>query len=465
MSDVVNMSALELAARIREREVSPVEVVQAVLDRVSKVDPLVHAMVTVDADGALLAARRAESILLQEHHSVGPLHGVPITVKDLVATQGMRTTMGSRLLVDNIPDADAPAITLLRDAGAIIIGKTATPEFGHKAVTDGLLGEPTANPWNLELTAGGSSGGAAAAVAAGVAPIAVGTDGGGSIRVPAALCGVVGLKATAGSVPTYPPSRIGALGHTGPLARTVADTALALAVMQGAGQHVSEMVRRVTESANSLTGLRIGVFSDVNGLPVEPDLLLAVDQAATSAETLGALVERTAIPCAGFEEIWDILFDGGMLSQAEQFPSDAGALYSPSFAVVLANAMRRSRGEAQRADARRIELSYRVGRLFARHDVLLGPTVSVPAFPLGIDGPTTIAGASVDERSWWRLTQIWNLCGQPACSLPYGITETGLPVGVQIIGAVGQDETVLTVAAALESAFEGLSAATALTGL
>lgn len=453
MNEFVEMSAVELARRIRRREISPVEVVSAVLDRVRRVDPLVHAMVTVDEEGALAAARRAEA-MLGGTVAVGALHGVPISVKDLVPTRGLRTTMGSRAFRDHIPDADAPAVTLLRQAGAIIIGKTTSPEFGHKAVTDSLLGEPTANPWNLRMTAGGSSGGAAAALASGMGPIAVGTDGGGSIRVPAALCGVVGLKPTVGSVPTYPPSRIGPLGHTGPMARTVTDTALALAVMQGAGDRVDELVRRVAEVDDALVGMRVGVFHGVNDLPVEPEVLAAVDRAAASAEARGAVVEPTNLPGEGFEEIWDVLFDCGMLAQAAQLPAGASELFSPSLAEILARASRRAPGEAQLADARRVQLAHRIGRLFTEYDLLLGPTVSVPAFPLGIDGPATIAGMAVDERAWWRLTQVWNLCGQPACSLPYGFTDSGLPIGVQLIAPAGRDQRLLSLAASLEVAFD-----------
>lgn len=454
MNELVEMSARDLAERIRRRELSPVEAVNAVLDRVSKIDPLVHAMVTVDERGALEAARLAEEAL-RTSATVGPLHGVPITVKDLVATQGLRTTLGSLALRDRVPDVDAPAVSLLREAGAIIIGKTTTPEFGHKAVTDSLLGEPTANPWNLDMTAGGSSGGAGAAVASGMGPIAVGTDGGGSIRVPAALCGVVGIKPTTGSVPTYPPSLIGALGHTGPMARTVADTALALAVMQGAGDRAHELTRLVERAADDgLDGVRIGLFRSVNDVPVEAEILEAVDGAAASAESRGAVVEPVTLPCEGFEEIWDVLFERGMVAQAALLPAGADAPLSPSLSTLLARARRGATGQAELADARRTQLAQRMAMLFDRYDLLLGPTVSVAAFSLGLDGPTTIAGSSVDEHAWWRLTQIWNLCGQPACSIPYGFTRTGLPIGVQLVAHKGRDQKLLRYAAALEEPVE-----------
>jgi aspartyl-tRNA(Asn)/glutamyl-tRNA(Gln) amidotransferase subunit A len=452
MNELVGLSAGDLAAQIKGRAISPVEAVAAVLERVDEVDPMVHAMVTVDTDGALEAARRAESAL-SSAGPLGPLHGVPVTVKDLVATRGIRTMLGSPAYRSWVPGADAPAVTLLRQAGAIIIGKTATPEFGHKAVTDGPVGEPTRNPWNLDLTAGGSSGGAAAALAAGIGPIAVGTDGGGSIRIPAALCGVVGVKPTAGSVPTYPPSLIGALGHTGPMARTVVDAALLLGVMQGSGDRADQLARSVgNAAAGDLRGLRVGVFRTIDGLPIELEILDAVDRTVDAAESRGAVVGSVALPCDGADEIWDALFDRGMLAQASLLPDDAAETFSPSLAEVLANARRRSPGEAELAEARRAALAQRMHALFDRYDVLLGPTVAVPAFPLGLNGPAAIAGTPVDERAWWRIPQLWNLSGEPACSLPCGFTREGLPIGIQLVAPLWHDHRLLHCAAVLETA-------------
>jgi aspartyl-tRNA(Asn)/glutamyl-tRNA(Gln) amidotransferase subunit A len=446
MNELLGLSAHQLASMIRGREVSPVEAVQAVLGQIEKFDPLVRAMVTVDAAGAIESARRAEKEA-QRTDALGPLHGVPITVKDLIATQGMRTTMGSAVLQDRIPEVDAPAITLLREAGAIIVGKTSTSEFGHKAVTDGMLGEPTANPWDLARTAGGSSGGAGAALALGFGPVAIATDGGGSIRIPAAFCGVFGIKPTTGTVPTYPPSLIGPLGHTGPMARHLVDVALTLGVMQGV-PHVNQLPA-VIEAADDagLRDLRIGVFHTANDLPVEPDILQAVDRAARVAELCGARVEPITLDVGGFEEIWDALFDRGMLSQVGQVHDDGETLFTPSFAEVLARARSRRIGEAEQADARRIQMVQKVNSLFDDYDVLLGPPASVTAFPLGIDGPASIAGRSVDERVWWRLAQLWNLCGHPACVIPYGVNHAGLPVGVQMVGRMGHDQALLRNAA------------------
>ncbi|MEV7011212.1 amidase family protein [Streptosporangium sp. NPDC051022] len=449
-TEVSRLSATEVAGLIRTGGLSCTEAVSSILDQVSRTDPVVHALHTLDAEGALAQAAHLDRIL-RDHGPVGPLHGVPVTVKDVVATRGLRTTYGSAAYRDLVPNHDAPSVTLLRDAGVVIIGKTTTPEFGHKAVTDGPLGPATVNPWDTSRTAGGSSGGAAAAVACGMGPIAVGTDGGGSIRVPAALCGVVGIKPTTGTVPTYPPSVIGPLGHTGPIARTVRDVAVALAVLQGAGPAVAPLLASLERArTEGLPGVRVGLFTTVNGIFVEPELVRAVEVAAAAFEALGARVEPVELSVSGFEQIWDMLFSAGMAAQAQILPPDSWPLLSDSFRTVVEWAREQPEGEAQLAEARRIRLAREVSALFGGFDVLLGPSVSVPAFEVGIDGPEVLNGTPADSRAWWRLTQLWNLCGQPACSLPFGRTATGLPIGVQLIARVGQDFELLRYAAALE---------------
>ncbi|WP_283133394.1 amidase [Rhizohabitans arisaemae] len=449
-TEVSRLSVTELAGLIRTRELSCTEAVGSILDQVGRTEPLVHALHTLDADGALAEAARLDRVL-RDHGPVGPLHGVPVTVKDVVATRGIRTTHGSAAYRDLVPNHDAPSVVLLRDAGAVVIGKTTTPEFGHKAVTDGRLGPATANPWDVTKTAGGSSGGAAAAAACGMGPIAVGTDGGGSIRVPAALCGVFGVKPTTGTVPTYPPSAIGPLGHTGPITRTVADAAVALAVLQGAGPALAPLLASVERARDQgLPGLRVGLLTTVNGIFVEPELTRAVHDAAAALEALGAQVEPAELPTHGFEGLWDVLFFAGMAAQAQTIAPEEWHLLSDSFQTVVKQARAQPDGAAQLAEAQRVRLAREVAAVFGRFDVLLGPVVSVPAFRIGVDGPELLGGAPADSLAWWRLTQLWNLCGQPACSLPYGRTAAGLPIGVQLIARAGQDFELLRYAAALE---------------
>src|ERR1035437_496589 len=231
-TELCYLPATDLAAKIRAREVSPTEIVKAFLARIEAVNPRINAYVTIDAAGARASARAVEAAL-QRGDPVGPLAGVPVSIKDIVITKGLRTTRGSLLYADSVPTEDAPVVERLRGAGAIVLGKTNTPEFGWKAATDNQLFGPTRNPWNLGRTAGGSSGGAGAAFAAGLGPLAIGTDGGGSIRIPASFCGIFGLKATHGLVPVYPASQAEALSHTGPMTRTVSDAALMLNTIAG----------------------------------------------------------------------------------------------------------------------------------------------------------------------------------------------------------------------------------------
>src|SRR5438445_8686170 len=231
--DLAYTSAAELAALIAQRVVSPVEIVDIVLDRIEKTQPTLNAFITVCADEARAAAKEAEAAVMRGD-ALGPLHGVPFAVKDLVNTAGLRTTFGSWALADNVPSADSPAVARLKAAGAVLVGKTTTPEFGHKCFTEAPLFGRTANPWDLARTCGGSSGGGAAAVAAGLAPIGIGTDGGGSSRIPAACCGIVGFKQTLGLVPhDLTPDGFGNQSHITPLARTVMDAALMLEAMAG----------------------------------------------------------------------------------------------------------------------------------------------------------------------------------------------------------------------------------------
>ncbi len=453
-TELWELSARELARRIQAREVSPVDVVDSVVTRMENVEPQVHAMTTMDTEGAIKEARRAEDLLGSPDADLGALHGIPLTIKDNVATEGLRTTLGSLAYADHVPDSDAPVVRLLRGSGAVNLGKTSLSEFGHKGVTDSLVSEPTRNPWDVSRTAGGSSGGAGAALAAGVAPLAVGTDGGGSIRVPAAFCGVVGIKPTIGSVPIYPPSVVGQLGHIGPMARTVEDAALMLSVMQGERRWPEGLLSSLDRAREGgLNELRVGVFQSADGVPVEPELLNAVASAARELEARGARIEFVDVPCEGFGAVWDTLFDHGMLRQIQQFEHVVDIQFSPSFQA-LVDCLSLSLGDAQRAEAERVRIARRVQRFFAPFDVLLGPTVSVPAFQLGIDDPPRIAGRDVAVRSWWRTTQLWNLTGNPACTVPAGLTASGLPMSIQLIGRLYGDFDVLRTAVMLERPFE-----------
>jgi len=292
MSELCFTPATELARAIAARELSPVELVDAVLDRIEELQPRLNAFCLLRAEEARREARDAE----RAKEPLGPLHGIPISIKDLTSTKGIRTTFGSKAYAENVPEVDATFVTRLRQAGAILLGKTNTPEFGNKGVTDSPLHGTTANPWSLDRTAGGSSGGAAAAVAAGLGPLAEGSDGAGSIRIPASLCGVVGLKPSFGRVPMYPRNGYHTISHHGPLTRTTADAALMLSVMAGPDQRDPHTRNeppadyRAAVAQPDIGDWRIGFSPDFGGVPVDPEVADIVARAAATMADLGANV-------------------------------------------------------------------------------------------------------------------------------------------------------------------------------
>jgi aspartyl-tRNA(Asn)/glutamyl-tRNA(Gln) amidotransferase subunit A len=450
------MPAADLAAGIARRKISPVEVVDAVLARIESLARL-NAYVTVDAEGARHGARAAERLVMRRGARLGPLHGVPFSVKDLVVTKGVRTTFGTPIYKDNVPTEDAPMVARLKAAGAILIGKTNTPTFGWIGATHNLLVGATRNPWNLERTPGGSSGGASAAVAAGLAPLAVGTDGGGSIRIPASFSGIYGLKPTFGRIPVHPPSAAWSLSHIGPLARTVRDAALMLQVSAGPDERDSSSlpapgVDYVKALRGGVKGLRVA-YSDTLGYAevVDPEVREACGKAARVFRELGCRVEEIDPGWPSPFAAWRAIFAGGIAARlapytGERDKIDAGllrivdeALKSPPTAFV------------QAFFDRHAWLAY-PRRLFESYDLLLTPTLARPAFAVGLDNATEIAGRPVPEWAWSPFTYPFNLTGQPAASVPCGFTKGGLPIGLQVVGRRFDDATVLRASAAFEAA-------------
>src|SRR5438105_3303408 len=321
------MAAADLAAGIARRKISPVEVVDAVLARIAALERL-NAYVTVDAEGARHAARAAERLVRRKGARLGPLHGVPFSVKDLLVTKGVRTTFGTPIYKDNVPTEDAPMVARLKAAGAIMIGKTSTPTFGWIGATHNLLVGATRNPWNLERTPGGSSGGASAAVAAGLAPLAVGTDGGGSIRIPASFSGIYGLKPTFGRIPVYPPSAAWSLSHVGPMARTVRDAALMLQVSAGPDERDASSlpapgVDYVKALRGGVKGLRVA-YSDTLGYAevVDPEVREACGKAARAFRELGCRVEEIDPGWPSPFAAWRAIFAGGIATRLASYTSE-----------------------------------------------------------------------------------------------------------------------------------------------
>jgi aspartyl-tRNA(Asn)/glutamyl-tRNA(Gln) amidotransferase subunit A len=458
MEDLAWRSALEIAALIRDKQLSAVELTTALLARIEALNPTLNAFCLVTAETARVAAREAE-IAVMKGEPLGALHGVPISLKDVLYTRGLRTTGGSRLFDELVPEEDTAAVGRLKAAGAVILGKTTTSELGHKGITDSPLFGVTRNPWNLGLTPGGSSGGAAAAVASGLGPVALGTDGGGSVRVPAAFCGLVGLKPSFGRVPQAPGfPGWEHIGHSGPLARTVRDAAAVLDVIAGGDDRDRTSLPREAGSYVQACDL------DVRGLHVAwtPDLgYAAVDDrvldvcgnaAAAFEEQLGCHVEVVNPGWENPEEMFGTIV-------AAQFYAAWGDELPAREADMDASLVRfLRRGGAVTAreylkSMAQVAAYWQEAQTFlARFDLLLTPTAAVPPFPLGAGVPREIAGREVSRLGWMPFTYPFNLTGQPAISVPAGFTEDGLPIGLQIVGRRHADRTVLAAAAAFEAA-------------
>src|SRR6266850_6237671 len=450
------MPALELGEAIRAKKVSPVEVVDAVLARIERLNPTLNAYCTVTAAAARAAAKEAEAVVMRGD-ALGTLHGIPVSIKDLVATKGVRTTHGSKLYDQFIPDDDAPVVERLKRAGAIILGKTNTPEFGHKAITDNLLFGPSRNPWSLEYTPGGSSGGAAAAVATGLGPLAVGTDAGGSIRIPASCCAIFGLKPTLGLVamaPTF--GGLETLSHTGPMTRTVRDAALMLNSMLGADpRDLSSLPAVETDYLAGLDrgiqGLRVAWSPDWGYAAVDPDVRQIAEAAAKRFTDLGCQVEEAHPGFADPAETYQILSTASRAARvADRWPAERDRV-DPSLAVQIEAGMRWSAVDFVRASHVRRMLNDMFVRFFSRYDLLLTPTFAAPPPPVKIEAHEEIAGRKVTRLGWLAFTFPLSLIGYPAASVPCGWTREGLPVGLQITAPRLADALVLRAAAAFEA--------------
>jgi aspartyl-tRNA(Asn)/glutamyl-tRNA(Gln) amidotransferase subunit A len=453
---MIETDALTLARQIRTKAVSPVAVVEAVLRRIEALQPTVNAFITVTADEARAAARRAEAAVMSGA-PLGPLHGVPFSVKDLVFTKDVRTTMGSLLFADQVPTEDAVPVRRLREAGAILIGKTTTPEFGHKPLTDSPLFGVTRNPWNLSRTAGGSSGGAAAAVATGQGPLALGTDGGGSIRIPAACCGVVGLKPTLGRVPhIHQADLFSTTSYVGPMARTVAEAAACLDAIVGfdPGDPYSRHEPPDDPRDVEVRGLRVGWMPRVGNRVVDGETLAACEGAVRHLEGQGARVETVDEDFAAFEHVFLVVLQGGLAARVGPLMAKSGAMVARSLRQSVEHGARWSAVDWANAQAQRTVVYRRVQALVGRFDVLMSPTLSRPALAVDHDPfePIVIDGepAGSIRAAWYPYMWPFNLSGHPAVSLPSGFTSDGLPIGLQIVGSWYADRRVLALAALLE---------------
>lgn len=448
---IAYMSAAELAESYRTRRLSPVDVTEALLERIARLEPKLNAFVAVDHEGALAAARKAEA-RWQTGAPLGPLDGVPASIKDIILTRGLPTRRGSRLIDPNQPwEEDGPAVARLREAGAVVLGKTTTPEFAAKPVTVSPLTGTTRNPWNPYYTPGGSSGGAGAAVAAGLGPLALGTDAGGSIRIPASLCGVFGHKPSGGRVPMYPPTPYATLAAFGPMTRTVADAALMLsAISRPDARDWSAMPFSDIDYPNLLEDAdprrwRIAWSATLGYARVDPEVARLTEAAAMRFAEMGASVETVDSVFDDPAELLDA-FKCGLTDYAFRH------LEAADFAQMdpdLVAEIERSRGADLRshldAEMGRVALGRRMCAFHETYDLLVTPALAGPPFPAEDQAPQ-----GYGRYEWLAFPYPFNLTRQPAASVPCGFTEDGLPVGLQIVGPMHADLLVLQAARAFE---------------
>lgn len=453
-TDLALWSATELVHAFGRRTVSPVEATEAALSRIGRLNDRLNAFCHVDAEGALAAARASEARWAAAA-PLGPVDGVPTSIKDLSLSLGTPTLRGSRTVAPEGPwDVDAPFVARLREQGAVLLGKTATPEFGWKGVTDSPLTGVTRNPWDSERTPGGSSGGAAVACATGMGALHQGSDGGGSVRIPAGFTGVYGIKPTFGRVPAFPLSPFGTVAHIGPLTRTVADAALMLSVMGGPDPrdwYATTDGSGLCHAAGggSVRGWRIAFCPTLGVGQVDPEVAALVAAAAAAFAGLGAVVEEIAPPFDDCHETFRIHWYAGAANLMAGIPADLQERIDPGLRAIAAEGASIGLLDYLAAVKAREAQGTGMNLFHQRYDLLLTPTLPIPAFEAGREVPSGSGMARWTE--WTPFSYPFNLTQQPAASIPCGRTRAGLPVGLQIVGAKGRDDMVLTASAAYEA--------------
>jgi len=453
------LSGLELSEMLTTKEVKPSEIMAAVLGRIEELNPKLNAFCTIAQESAMAEAQRADQKMVRPMVK-GKLFGLPVSVKDLIFTKGIRTTFASKMHEHLIPDQDEIAVQRLKAAGAIIIGKTNSCEYGYKAVTDSPLWGITRNPWNSEMTPAGSSGGAGAAVASGMGPLALGSDGGGSIRAPASFCGVFGLKSSRGRIPMYPllsgwETLDRRVSHYGPLTRTVADAAMMLEVMAGPDDRDPLSLPRGKlqyreEMKKGVQGLRIAWSRDLGHVVVEPVVRQAIEEAARVFSNIGCEVEEATPVFPLMHDAFQLLFAADCAGAIGAQLNEWRDRLDPGLVRLTEIGLKASAVDYVCAVNRCHILWDRLEPFFAKYDLLLTPTLPLPPFPVGIDWPREVAGQRVHPLNYLGFTYPFNLTGQPAASLPCTWTPDGLPIGVQIVAGCFHDLTVLRAAAAFE---------------
>jgi aspartyl-tRNA(Asn)/glutamyl-tRNA(Gln) amidotransferase subunit A len=455
MSDLHWMTATQLVASYRTKEVSPVEVAEYLLGRIEALDARINAMCLVDPETTLAQARASEDRWMQGEPQ-GLVDGVPVAIKDLVVSKGWPTMRGSKTVDRNQPaEHDAPCVARLREHGAVFIGKSTSPEFGWKGTNDSPLTGITCNPWNLDKTPGGSSGGAGAALAAGYCPLAIGTDAGGSIRIPASFSGVYGLKPTFGRVAAWPASPFTNLAHVGPMSRTVADSALFLNVISEPDtrdwyQQPFPQVDFSWDLAKGIRGAKIAFSPRLGWVKhVDPEVEETVARVANRFTELGAHVTDADPPVGDPTSFFKVLFFSSAGFLLADYPEEKLALLDPNLRTMVEESRSITRKQFQQATAERAAYGAGVKAFMLDYDFLVTPTIAVPPFDTPLVTPFDPNGKFWSD--WTPFTYPFNLTTQPAASVPCGFTKDGLPIGIQIIGRMGDDARVLQASHALEN--------------
>lgn len=453
------MTAQQLALAIKQRKISSVEVMEAFLTQINKTNPEVNAIVSMQEEAALAQAKEADQKIARGE-AVGPFHGLPIAIKDTHNAKGFPTTSGSLALQDNIAEQDDLVVERIKNAGAIVLGKTNVPEFAAGAHTFNEVFGTTRNPYNLNYTAGGSSGGAAAAVTSGMIPFADGSDMGGSLRFPAAFNNVVGLRPSPGRVPTYPkPALYSTLGVQGPITRNTTDAFFMMSVLSGPDNRsplsIEEPGSRFLESfEHSISGKRVAYSTDLGGLfPVDPEVKTIFEQQIKVFEDLGCKVEMDFPDLTEAEEVFQVLRAWEFEMSYREIFNTFQNLLKPSFVWNFKKGQELSGPDIGKAEQLRNLLYHRMRTFFEKYDILLLPVSQVPPFEAELEYPPNINGTPMETYlDWMRSCYYISTVGNPALSVPGGFTKNGLPLGIQIIGPHQADFEVLQVGHAFEQA-------------
>jgi Asp-tRNA(Asn)/Glu-tRNA(Gln) amidotransferase A subunit family amidase len=458
MTELWQMSGLALGRAIASQEVSAVEVLDAIVACVEVVNPQVNAIVTLVTENAREEARAVDA-RVAAGETGGPLCGVPASIKDLIETKGIRTTFGSLLRQDFVPEHDAVLVERVRAARCPIFAKTNTPDHGGKFAADNMVFGATNNPWDLSRSPGGSSGGAAAQVAAGMGPLAVGNDGGGSIRVPASMCGVYGLKPQFGRIPSWPRHNGWyTLNHEGPITRTVRDAAALLDIMAGPDDRdwlsLPDQPGSYLQACDGdVKGMRVAWSPTPGYGRVDPAVLERCQAAARTFEELGCIVEEASPHLPNVDQIFLGMIVPRLLVQFEQdFPPGFAEKLDPVVQSFLPLAEQMTTRDVFAAIYGEYAVHDLLVAFFQQYELLLTPTIATPPYASGIFGPSEVAGEPISSPLEPFFTHPFNLTGQPAASIPVGFTDSGLPVGLQIVGRRFAEKTVLRASACFEAA-------------